>query len=62
MIAGVSLTEQKELKPGFLLDLYVLKRAYDDEQHGIKRGGDDDHDIGDEEEAAFDGDEDEEET
>jgi hypothetical protein len=56
------LTEQKELKPGFLLDLYVLKRAYDDEQHGIKRGSDDDHDIGDEEEAAFDGDEDEEET
>ena len=62
MIAGVSLTEQKELKPGFLLDLYVLKRAYDDEQHGIKRGSDDDHDIGDEEEAAFDEDEDEEET
>lgn len=54
MIAGVSLTEQKELKPGFLLDLYVLRRAYDDEQHGIKRGDKDDHDIGEEDEAEFD--------
>lgn len=45
-----------------MLDLYVLKRAYDDEQHGIKRGDGDDHDIGDEEEAAFDEDGDEEET
>ena len=54
MIAGVSLTEQKKLKPGFLLDLYVLRRAYDDEQHGIKRGDNDDHDIGEEDEAEFD--------
>ena len=53
MSAGVSLTEQKELKPGFLLDLYVLRRAYDDEQHGIKRGDNDDHDIGEEDEAEF---------
>ena len=59
MIAGVSLTEQKELKPGFLLDLYVLRREYDDEQHGIKRGDSDDHDIGDDEEAAFNEDEEE---
>ena len=54
MIAGVSLTEQKTLTPGFLLDLYVLRRAYDDEQHGIKRGDNDDHDIGEEDEAEFD--------
>ena len=53
----MSLTEQKELQPGFLLDLYVLKRAYDDEQHGIKRGDNDDHDIGKEDEEAFEEDE-----
>lgn len=54
LIAGVSITEQRELRPGLLLDLYVLRRAYDDEQHGITRGTkDDDHDIGDEDEAAF---------
>lgn len=53
----MSLTEQKELQPGFLLDLYVLKRAYDDEQHGIKRGDNDDHDISAEDEEAFEEDE-----
>lgn len=53
MIAGVSLTEQRELNPGFLLDLYVLRRAYDDEQHGIKRGEEDDHDIDAEDEKLF---------
>ena len=40
-----------------MLDLYVLKREYDDEQHGIKRGDSDDHDIGDDEKAAFNEDE-----
>ena len=53
MIAGVSLTEQRALNPGFLLDLYVLRRAYDDEQHGIKRGEEDDHDIDAEDEKLF---------
>lgn len=41
------------MTPGFLLDLYVLHRAYDDEQHGIKRGDNDDHDIGQEDEDEF---------
>ncbi len=53
MIAGASLTEQKELEPGYLCDLFVLRRAYDDEQHGIRRENDD-HDLTDEDAAMFD--------
>lgn len=53
MIAGVSITEQRELTPGFLCDLFVLRRAYDDEQHGIRRE-DDDHDLTAEDAALFD--------
>lgn len=52
-MAGVSLTEQHELTPGYLCDLFVLRRNYDDEQHGITRV-EDDHDIGSEDEALFD--------
>ena len=52
MIAGVSYEEQKELTPGFLCDLFVLRRNYDDEQHGITRV-EDDHDIGSEDAALF---------
>ena len=37
LIAGVSYTETRRLSPGFLCDMYVLKQAYDDQQHGIKR-------------------------
>lgn len=53
LIAGVSLTEQGEMTPGYLCDLYVLRRAYDDEQHGVVRERDD-HDISDEDAAMFD--------
>ena len=53
LIAGVSITEQRDVRPGLLLDLYVMRRAYDDEQHGIKRGDHDDHDISAEDEEAF---------
>ena len=55
LIAGVSLTEMQALRPGFLLDLFVARRAYDDEQHGITRKKDD-HDISDEDRALFDDD------
>jgi len=41
------------MTPGMLLDLYVLRRAYDDQQHGIERGDKDDHDISSEDEALF---------
>jgi len=53
LIAGVTLKEQEALRPGFLLDLFVLRRAYDDEQHGITRKKDD-HDISAEDKAMFD--------
>ena len=36
-----------------MCDLYVLRRAYDDEQHGITREKDD-HDISNADEAMFD--------
>lgn len=52
LIAGVSVTEQREMTPGMLLDLFVLRRAYDDEQHGLKRG-EDNHDISSEDEELF---------
>lgn len=41
------------MTPGYLCDLYVLRRDYDDEQHGITRVQDD-HDISDEDAAMFD--------
>lgn len=53
LIAGVSLTEMQALRPGFLLDLFIAHRAYDDEQHGITRKKDD-HDISAEDRALFD--------
>ena len=53
LIAGVTYTEQKTIHPGELLDLFVEHRQYDDEQHGLKRGTEDDHDIGAEDEEAF---------
>ncbi len=53
LIAGVSWTEQQELTPGFLCDLFVLRRGYDDEQHGIVREQDD-HDIDSEDAKLFD--------
>ena len=43
----------QQLTPGFLCDLFVLRRGYDDEQHGIIRQTDD-HDISEEDEALFD--------
>ena len=36
-----------------MCDLFVLRRAYDDEQHGITRETDD-HDLSAEDEAMFD--------
>lgn len=41
------------MTPGFVCDLFVLRRAYDDEQHGITRESDD-HDISDADAALFD--------
>ena len=49
----MDITQQRTMRPGMLLDLFVLRRAYDDEQHGISRVDNDDHDIGAEDEEAF---------
>lgn len=53
MIAGLSYAETRVTRPGAMLDLFVLRRSYDDEQHGIKRVKKDDHDISAEDEAQF---------
>lgn len=37
MIAGLTLSEALESAPGFVMDMYLMKRQYDDQQHGIKR-------------------------
>ena len=37
LIAGLSYTEAQDMKPGMIMDLFLAKRNYDDQQHGIKR-------------------------
>ena len=37
MIAGMSYTECRRARPGVVMDLYLYRQRYDDEQHGIKR-------------------------
>jgi len=37
LIAGVTLDETLASTPGFVMDMFLMKRAYDDEQHGLKR-------------------------
>lgn len=37
LIAGIALSEQNARTPGFLMDMFVYHRRYDDEQHGIRR-------------------------
>lgn len=47
LIAGLTLEETLTSTPGFIADMYIMRRRYDDEQHGIRRknaaawGGDD---------------------
>ena len=41
LIAGLTYTEMQDLRPGFVLDQFILRRNYDDVMHGIKRGEDD---------------------
>lgn len=45
LIAGLSLTEMGRLLPGMVIDLYVLRQRYDDQQHGIKRKAKEDSDL-----------------
>ena len=37
MIAGLSLDEIMRTPPGMIIDLYLYRREYDDEQHGLVR-------------------------
>lgn len=37
LVAGLTFTEMHEMPPGMILDMYIWRRTYDDEQHGIKR-------------------------
>ena len=39
LIAGISLAEQTDMLPGMVMDMYLTRRDYDDEQHGIRRKG-----------------------
>lgn len=38
LIAGLTYREIKRMNPGAIISLYLHKRDYDDEQHGITRG------------------------
>ena len=38
LTAGLTFTEMGEMSIGMILDQYIWRRAYDDEQHGIRRG------------------------
>lgn len=37
LIAGLTRAETMRAAPGLVFDLYIQRRAYDDQQHGIKR-------------------------
>lgn len=37
LIAGLTLRETLDAQPGFVMDVYMLKQRYDDQQHGITR-------------------------
>lgn len=38
LIAGLTYAEVRRAQPGAVIDLYIYRQRYDDEQHGIKRG------------------------
>jgi hypothetical protein len=37
LVAGLSMTETLAAEPGEVVDLFVYRRRYDDEQHRIRR-------------------------
>ena len=37
LITGVNWTEAERMAPGLIMDLFLARRAYDDDQHGIRR-------------------------
>jgi hypothetical protein len=38
LIAGLRVEEIHRMRPGAVLDLFVYRRDYDDQQHSITRG------------------------
>lgn len=37
LIAGLRLEEIHRMRPGAVIDLFLYRRNYDDQQHGIRR-------------------------
>lgn len=37
LIGGLCLADMRHMLPGLVCDLFVYRRRYDDEQHGVKR-------------------------
>ena len=37
LIAGLTLQEVNRMRPGAVMDLYIYRRNYDDQQHWITR-------------------------
>lgn len=37
LTAGMRYGEVVRMQPGMIIDMYVMRQRYDDEQHGIKR-------------------------
>lgn len=37
LLAGLTLSETLRSAPGFVLDMYLMRRDYDDQLHGIRR-------------------------
>lgn len=38
LIAGLSVEEIHRMRPGAVMDLFIYRRNYDDNQHGLTRG------------------------
>ena len=38
LIAGLSVAEIHRMRPGAVMDLFIYRRNYDDNQHGLTRG------------------------
>ena len=38
LIAGLRVEEINRMRPGAVMDLFIYRRNYDDQQHGIRRG------------------------
>ena len=37
LIAGLTYAETRSMRPGAVIDMFIYRQRYDDQQHGIKR-------------------------